>query len=62
MCRIECFESTVLGPNAGTPGGAIEGMPVADLLKAWNAPFDSENPELSGCPALPLPPSPSPRR
>lgn len=57
-CWIECFEQTVLGPHAGTPGGAIEGMPVEDLLQAWNAPFDSDDPQLSGCPALPVPPPP----
>jgi hypothetical protein len=59
-CWIECFETTVLGPDAGTPGGAIAGMPVADLVKAWNAPFDSTDPQLSGCPALPVPPVPPP--
>ena len=48
----------MLGPHAGTPGGAIEGMPVEDLLQAWNAPFDSDDPQLSGCPALPVPPPP----
>jgi hypothetical protein len=58
-CWIECFEQTVLGPQAGTPGGAIEGMPIADLLKAWNAPFESDNPQIGGCPALPVPPPPT---
>ena len=47
-CWIECFESTVLGPDAGTPGGAIAGMALEDLVAAWNAPFDSDNPQLSG--------------
>ena len=48
----------VLGPNADVPGGALGGMPVSDLLAAWNAPFESTDPQKSGCPALPVPPSP----
>ena len=59
-CWIQCFEQTVLGPDAGTPGGALSGMPLSDLVAAWNAPFESENPQLNGCPALPTPPLPPP--
>jgi hypothetical protein len=57
LCWVECFESTVLGPQAGTPGGAISGMPIQDLLTAWNAPFESTDSAKSGCPSLPLPPT-----
>ena len=57
-CWISCFESTVLGPGAGQPGGALGGMPMAQLLDAWEAPFASDDPARRGCPALPTPPLP----
>ena len=50
-CWIGCFYSTALGPDAGTPGGAIAGVPLQTLLDAWNRPFLPE--AEGGCPALP---------
>lgn len=49
-CWIRCFFSTVLGPEAGKPGGALAGMPLPDLLDAWDRPFRPES--EGGCPAL----------
>jgi hypothetical protein len=51
-CWIGCFYDTVLGPDAGTPGGAVAGMPLQDLVTAWGLPFASEDPAKKGCPAL----------
>eukprot|EP00037_Helgoeca_nana_P017311 m.163931 g.163931 ORF g.163931 m.163931 type:complete len:310 (-) comp23933_c0_seq4:143-1072(-) len=51
-CWIGCFYDTVLGPDAGTPGGTIAGMPLSDLLVAWNLPFATTDPTKKGCPAL----------
>ena len=50
-CWIGCFYGTVLGPDAGTPGGAVAGMPLDDMLTAWNRPFLPV--AAGGCPALP---------
>ena len=49
-CWIQCFYDTVLGPNAGQPGGAVEGMPLEDLIVAWDRPFLPE--AKGGCPAF----------
>ena len=46
-CWITCFYNTLLGPEAGQPGGQVAGMPVASLNAAWNLPFGS------ACPSLP---------
>ena len=51
----------MLGPDSGTPGGAVEGMDLDTLVTAWQAPFESTDPSRSGCPALPtgyIPPLP----
>jgi len=45
-----CFYDTVLGPEAGIPGGKVEGMPLQTLVDAWNKPFLPE--AQGGCPAL----------
>eukprot|EP00966_Prymnesium_polylepis_P169092 3909791-Prymnesium_polylepis.1 len=42
-CWIGCFYSTVLGPDAGRPGGEVTGLSLADLLVAWNRPFLPED-------------------
>ena len=42
----------VLGPGGAVPGGKITGMPIADLLTAWDLPFASTDPSQGGCPAL----------
>jgi hypothetical protein len=55
-CYIRCFYSTVLGPFAGKAGGEVTGMPLADLVSAFDAPFESEDPANGGCPGLPIPP------
>ena len=48
-CWINCFYTTVLGPDAGTAGGAVTGMPIEDLITAWDLPFASEDPSQGGC-------------
>lgn len=60
LCRWLCFwliswsfDLQVLGPDAGTPGGAVTGMDLSTLVAAWQAPFESTDPSRSGCPALP---------
>ena len=40
----------MLGPTADQPGGTVEGMPLDDLLMAWDRPFLPE--AKGGCPAL----------
>ena len=50
-CNIRCFFETVLGPDAGKAGGAVTGMPLPDLIAAWDLPFSPES--AGGCPALP---------
>ena len=47
-CWISCFYTTVLGPDAGVPGGQVTGLPLSDLITGWDYPFSS-----SDCPALP---------
>eukprot|EP00040_Diaphanoeca_grandis_P015248 m.77569 g.77569 ORF g.77569 m.77569 type:complete len:329 (+) comp25027_c0_seq1:92-1078(+) len=58
-CYLRCFYTTVLGPNADKPclpgQPCVTGMPLDDLLTAWDRPFVSEDPTLGGCPALPGP-------
>lgn len=49
-CWVNCFYETVLGPDAGKAGGTISGMALEDLLKAWKAPFESDDPTKGGCP------------
>ncbi len=53
QCYIECLYKTILGPNAGRaqiqPG---DGMPIADLERAWDAPFANSDPAQGGCPNL----------
>ena len=51
-CWINCFYDTVLGPDAGLPGGQVAGMPLQDLITAWDLPFASSDPSQGGCPAL----------
>lgn len=57
-CWIGCFYQTILGPKAmlptPLPGFLDEGMPLEDLVAAWAAPFNSENPKDGGCPAHPV--------
>ena len=50
-CWVDCFYKAALGPEAGKAGGQLAGMPVADLIAAWEKPFDPEND--GGCPAQP---------
>ena len=55
-CWTRCFYDTVFGPNAGSTaypaGGPTVGMPAADIVAAWTAPFESEDPARGGCPAV----------
>lgn len=53
-CHIRCLYSTILGPDAGSPGGKVSGMPLNDLIAAWDAPFASDDPSKGGCPSLPV--------
>ena len=52
-CWTTCFYETVLGPGGAKAGGKVAGMPLSDLVAAWTAPFESEDPAEGGCPALP---------
>ena len=52
-CWITCFYNTALGPDAGKVHGAVGGMPLQDLVDAWNKPFLSMH--EGGCPALTRP-------
>lgn len=46
-CWADCFYKAVLGPDSGNPGGAVTGMAVEDLVRAWEKPFLPE--EQGGC-------------
>ena len=48
-CWVDCFYKAALGPDSGKPGGAVEGMPVSELVAAWEKPFLPE--AQGGCPA-----------
>ena len=50
-CWISCFYDTVLGPDAGTPGGAVAGMPLEDLVAAWQRGFGGV--DEGGCAPMP---------
>ena len=54
-CWITCFYNTALGPAASKPNAPIGGMPISELLGAWDAPFASDDPEKGGCAAIPIP-------
>ena len=45
------FYDTVLGPDAGTPGGALGGMPMALLTETWAATFGDDSAPGS-CPSI----------
>jgi hypothetical protein len=51
-CWIGCFYETLLGPDAGIPGGVVAGWPTADILTAWQKPFMSNDATQGGCPAM----------
>lgn len=48
-CWVDCFYRAALGPEAGTPGGKLGGMPTDALVAAWAKPFLPE--AQGGCPA-----------
>ena len=50
-CWVDCFYKAALGPEAGRPGGAVAGMPMQQLVAAWQKPFLPE--AEGGCPAQP---------
>ena len=52
MLSASGFYDTVLGPGAAEPHGKVTGMPLADLIAAWNVPFSSSDPTKGGCAAL----------
>lgn len=45
---VNCLYKAALGPDAGTPGGAVAGMSTTDLIAAWTKPFLPE--AEGGCP------------
>ena len=47
-CWTDCLYKAALGPEAGTPGGALAGMSTDDLVAAWEKPFLPE--AQGGCP------------
>ena len=53
-CWTRCFYTVVLGPDAGRVGGSVAGISLDELIRAWTAPFRSEDPKSYGCPALPM--------
>jgi hypothetical protein len=52
-CWVKCFYTTLLGPDAGTPGGQVTGVPMEKILAAWEKPFLSSKAAEGGCPSLP---------
>lgn len=48
-CWVDCFYKAALGPDSGKVGGAVEGMPLQQLVAAWEKPFLPV--EQGGCPA-----------
>ena len=50
LLAARSFYDTVLGPDAGTPGGALAGMPMALLTETWAATFGDDSAPGS-CPA-----------
>jgi len=56
-CWIDCFFSTVLGPDADTtlkpPGNQTGAMSLAELETAWLAGFASDDESKGGCPPCP---------
>ena len=52
-CWIHCFYDTVLGPDAGTPGGALGGMPIGDIVAVWDKTFAADDSSPGACPAIP---------
>lgn len=51
-CWVRCFYITVLGPDSGRAGGQVTGIDAHELLRAWKAPFDSDDPKKGGCVGL----------
>ena len=56
-CWIRGFYTAVLGPDAAkSTGWKVAGVPLDDLVRFWEAPFASDDPQKGGCPPLPVPP------
>ena len=52
-CWVDCYFTTVLGRDAGhAKARPSDGIPVADIVAAWEAPFRSDDPAKGGCPAV----------
>ena len=50
---MDCGEKTRTGQSKAYPAdGPAVGMPAADIVAAWTAPFESEDPSRGGCPAV----------
>ena len=59
-CWITCFYEGVLGSEVAK-GGALAGMPLAELDAAWLGAFREVDPAKGGCAAMPAPtPPPGP--
>merc|ERR1712224_698476 len=51
-CYIGCFMDAILGPQARKSSTvALSGMPLADIVKAWDSAFSAES--EGGCPTVP---------
>ena len=50
-CWINCFFSTMLGPNSTTVIPSPGGIPIEALFEAWRRPFESDEAAQGGCPA-----------
>lgn len=50
-CWTDCFYKAAMGPESGTPGGAVGGLSMQELTEAWERPFKPM--AEGGCPGLP---------
>ena len=51
--KLECeLELGFAGPGGAVSHGKITGMPIDDLVRAWDLPFASEDASKGGCAAL----------
>jgi len=53
LCWAGCFVDTTLGSPARNSTSATQlGMRAAELMDAWNRPFESDDPAKGGCPNI----------
>ena len=51
-CWIRGFYSAVMGPDSGKPNGNVTGLPWDQVVQFWEKPFNSEDAQKGGGPAL----------